>query len=67
MMGAASLLGDAAALRALKTGEQFGVNQYEQALVDDRVSMECKDLIRQVLLPRQREHIQAIDRVIAIV
>lgn len=52
----------AMAFAALKQGEQHSVNEYELALKNEAVNSECKDLIRSVLLPRDKEHVDRIDR-----
>jgi len=60
--GGAKVFGRAAALKALKEGEEHGVNSYESALGDRQLPPECNTLIRDRLLPRCREHIQTLDR-----
>lgn len=61
VQGAAKLFGDGAAISALKKGEEKGRSDYEDALADDRVLKECKDLIRSEMLPQQRRHIAELD------
>ncbi|MFO0841092.1 MAG: DUF2383 domain-containing protein [Gemmataceae bacterium] len=60
--GGAKVFGRTAALKALKEGEEHGVNSYESALNDRGVEPQCQALIRDRLLPRCREHIQTLDR-----
>lgn len=60
--GGASLFGDKAALRALKVGEQHGLNEYREAIEDDGVNAELKSVIRSELLPNQERHLALIDR-----
>jgi hypothetical protein len=60
--GTAKLFGNTAALKALKEGEEHGVKDYEDALKDEHLPEECKVLIRGQLLPRQREHVAVVDR-----
>ena len=60
--GAASLFGNAAALAALRQGEETGLANYERAAVDERLPLACKTLIHSVLLPRTRAHIAALQR-----
>jgi len=60
--GAAKLLGNKAALKALKEGEEHGVKEYEKALEDDNLPVECKALIRTQLLPQTQAHIPVLDR-----
>ncbi|WP_439624326.1 DUF2383 domain-containing protein [Gemmata sp.] len=62
-----SAVGDvsrAVAFAALKQGEQHSVNEYELALENDDVDPECKALIRSELLPRDREHVEQINRLL---
>src|SRR5437016_2046057 len=44
--GAAKIFGDAAAVKALKEGEEHGVKDYEDALNDPSLAADCKELIR---------------------
>jgi uncharacterized protein (TIGR02284 family) len=60
--GAAKLLGNTAALKALKEGEESGVKAYEDALRDERLSEDCQELIRTKLLPQTQDHIPVLDR-----
>ena len=60
--GTAGLFGNAAALRALREGEEHGVSSYETALADENLDAECKRLISGTLLPRTRAHIPTLDR-----
>ena len=60
--GAAQVFGKAAALKALKEGEEHGINNYREALEDDDVAADCKALIRGQLLPRCEAHVPALDR-----
>ncbi|HTQ80692.1 MAG TPA: DUF2383 domain-containing protein [Thermoanaerobaculia bacterium] len=60
--GTAKLFGNTAALKALKEGEEHGVKDYEAALKDEQLPEECKNLIRNQLLPKQRAHVTVIDR-----
>jgi uncharacterized protein (TIGR02284 family) len=61
--GTAKLLGNTAALKALKEGEEHGVKEYEEALEENTVPTDCKALIRAQLLPQTRNHILALDRI----
>jgi uncharacterized protein (TIGR02284 family) len=60
--GAAKLFGNTAALKALKEGEEKGASDYEAALKDEELSMDCKSLITTKLLPQTRSHIPVLDR-----
>jgi uncharacterized protein (TIGR02284 family) len=60
--GAAKVFGQAAALKALKEGEEHGIKEYREALDDDDVTEDCKALIRTQLLPRCEAHVPTLDR-----
>jgi uncharacterized protein (TIGR02284 family) len=60
VMGTATLLGDKAALRALKEGEESGLKEYQEALQDPDMPPEVKTVIND-LLPRQQAHIRTLD------
>lgn len=59
--GSAKLLGNTAALKALKEGEEHGLKEYQDALKDAKLPADCRDLI-QGFLAKQSQHIQAIDQ-----
>ncbi|MFO0880865.1 MAG: DUF2383 domain-containing protein [Gemmataceae bacterium] len=63
--GGAKLFGKTAALKALKEGEEHGINSYDSALSDDGLPIECQRLIRDSLLPRCRDHVQTLKRLMA--
>ena len=58
--GTAKLLGNTAALKALKEGEEHGLKEYEAALEDKNLPADCLALVRG-MIPKQREHITALD------
>jgi uncharacterized protein (TIGR02284 family) len=62
--GTAKLFGNAAALKALKEGEEHGLKDYQDALKSKDMAPDCQSLIRS-LIEKQREHIAALDRLIA--
>lgn len=62
--GMARLFGDTAALKVLREGERHGIRKYEDALSNDHVDAETKMLIRASLLPKQRTHVMALDRLL---
>ena len=64
MQGTAKLLGDAAALKALKEGEEHGLKDYQDALEDKNLPADCQTLIRG-LIEKQRQHIPVLDRLIS--
>jgi len=59
--GTAKLFGNAAALKALKEGEEHGLKEYEDALKDSDLASDCQALARD-LMSRQRQHIGTLDR-----
>jgi len=61
--GTAKLFGASAALKALKEGEEQGIEDYQSALEDQYLDAECRDLIR-TLLPKTRAHVALLDRLI---
>ncbi len=62
--GGASLFGDKAAVQALKVGEEYGMKEYKEALADNAVSSELRQVIQSELLPQQERHISTINRYI---
>jgi uncharacterized protein (TIGR02284 family) len=62
--GTAKLFGNAAAFKALKEGEEHGLKDYQSALENKDLAPECLTLIRG-LIDKQREHITALDRLLA--
>src|SRR5437660_8718133 len=63
--GAAKVFGNAAAVKALKEGEEHGVKSYEDALNNPDLPADCKALISSTLLPQTRGHIPALDRLMS--
>ena len=63
--GTAKLFGDATALRALREGEEHGLEEYKEALESGDLTPAVADRIRSELLPRQQEHIQILEGLIA--
>jgi len=63
--GTAKLLGSSAALKALKEGEEHGIKQYETVLQTAEVPADCKAVISSMLLPRTRQHVPVLDRLMA--
>jgi len=62
--GTAKIFGEAAALKALKEGEEQGSKDYQEAAKDEHLSAECRGVIRSQLLPQTREHIEILDRLL---
>lgn len=63
----ANLFGEGAALGSLKSGEEHGRDDYEDALNNDDVMIGCKELIQAELLPRIRRHIVVLERLGSVV
>jgi uncharacterized protein (TIGR02284 family) len=61
--GTAKLFGNAAALKALKEGEEHGLKEYQEALEDKSLPADCQALLRG-LMEKQRLHIPVLDRLI---
>jgi CBS domain-containing protein len=59
---AAAMMGETAAIKALKEGEEHGVRDYERALKDGTLSSDVRALIQTELLPSTRGHIPALER-----
>ena len=62
--GAASAFGDKAAIKALKEGEEHGVNSYEKAIRDRQLDAEIRQMITLKLLPNTKAHIPVLDRLL---
>lgn len=58
--GAAKLMGNDAALKALSQGEEHGISEYKEALADDKIQPDLKRIIKSSLIPKQEEHIKTI-------
>jgi hypothetical protein len=58
--GGAKLFGDNAALKALSQGEEHGITEYKEALEDDAIRPELKQMIKTQFLPKQEEHIKTL-------
>src|SRR5690349_463556 len=63
--GTAKLFGNAAALKALKEGEEHGLKEYQAALDDSEdLAPDCVVLLRGIA-EKQRAHIATVDRLMA--
>jgi uncharacterized protein (TIGR02284 family) len=62
--GAAKVVGPGTVLAALKQGEEHGINEYEAALKGDAIQAECREAIRGQLLPKCRQHVAEVDRLL---
>lgn len=58
--GGAKLFGNDAALKALTQGEEHGINEYKEAMDDDMIKPELKQMIKTQFLPKQEEHIKTL-------
>jgi len=65
VMGSAKVIGDTAALKALKEGEEHGVKEYRELLENKNVPQDVKSVVKETFIPRQLEHIAKIDTMIA--
>jgi rubrerythrin len=63
VMGAAKLLGDKSALKALKEGEESGISDYRSLLQDRTPPEEIRKLITPIMTQEQ-EHVYQLDRLI---
>lgn len=59
--GAAKMVGPDTTLLALREGEDHGAKEYQEALGDDDVDAECKDIIRSQFLPAQRDRLERLE------
>ena len=57
----AGLFGEDAALKSLIQGEQHGVRDYESALENEDVMPECKEMIKNELLPRTKTNLTTLE------
>lgn len=62
VQGTAKQLGRNSTIKALKEGEEHGLKDYERALEEDDLDVETRNAIETQLLPRQRTHVQHLDR-----
>jgi len=60
LQSAANLLGEDSAQKVLLEGEEHGRKEYLEALNNAAVMPECKELIRNELLPRIERHISRL-------
>lgn len=56
--------GNEGALKALRQGEEHGINEYEEALKDEKISKGLKDQIKSQFLPNQKKHIKSLNELI---
>ena len=65
VQGVAKAFGESAALKNLRQGEEHGRKEYTDALANDEVMLECKQMIRRELLPRTERHLAMLDGLVA--
>lgn len=61
----AALVGMATVLAALKQGEQYGINEYEEAMHSEDVDEDCREHIQTRLIPNGHRHILELDHMLA--
>jgi hypothetical protein len=62
----AKLFGTTATLKALKEGEEHGLNEYKDLLEDEDITADHKRHIRDVFIPNQERHIFSLESMIHI-
>jgi hypothetical protein len=62
--GGAKAVGPAAALAALRQGEEHGINEYQSALENEHLHSDCQRMIRADLLPACRKHVEELNRLL---
>jgi hypothetical protein len=62
VQGSMNLLGDKAALKSLKEGEEHGLKDYQAGLED--VDATSQQLVENQLIPQQQRHINLLDQLI---
>lgn len=62
--GVAATLGERPALHALKEGERYGLSQYADLLVDERVPSRWKETLRREIVPRERAHVETLEQLL---
>jgi hypothetical protein len=61
VQGAANLFGPDSAIESLRRGEETGRGDYQDALLEDEMTVDCKLMIREKLLPRIIHHIATLE------
>ncbi|HXH30656.1 MAG TPA: DUF2383 domain-containing protein [Bacteriovoracaceae bacterium] len=59
-VGGAKIFGNVTALKALTQGEEHGITEYKEALNDENIKPELKQMIKTQFLPKQEEHLKTI-------
>jgi hypothetical protein len=63
--GAAKIFGEAAALKALKEGEEHGLKEYQAATEEQGIDLVLKSEIEAKFITNQQKHIASLDQMIA--
>jgi uncharacterized protein (TIGR02284 family) len=63
VMGAAKLLGDKAALKSLKEGEESGLKEYDRVMRHEHTPEPVKQVFRS-LMTQEQQHVTQLDRLI---
>jgi hypothetical protein len=63
--GSAAIFGKNAALKILKEGEEHEIKEYEETVKDPNLESECVTLIQFQLLPQTRQHVAALEQMMA--
>lgn len=56
-----SFTGNEGAIKALRQGEEHGINEYQEALNDENLNPELKSKIKNDLLPKQQKHLETLN------
>ncbi|MBA2405285.1 MAG: ferritin-like domain-containing protein [Bdellovibrionales bacterium] len=59
--GGASFFGDKVSIKALKMGEEHGIQEYREAIEDGSIDPNLKRVIQTELLPQQQQHLSVIN------
>lgn len=59
-----SFIGNDGALKALKDGEEHGIEEYEEALEDESIPKELKQAIKTDMMPKQKKHMESLNKLI---
>lgn len=62
--GTAKVFGNTAALKALKEGEEHGLDEYQEALKDEDINQDIKNKIANKYIPQQEKHVREISGII---
>lgn len=62
--GAAKLMGNQTAIKALKVGEERGASLYEEALGNKHLPGNFVEYLRTTLLPQTRGHVEVLNRIL---